>query len=87
MLSANSDENVTVENLRRFVRRQSTVKIVLSDCLKQYDDYAAKFVKALKQFQTSDAEHAQAIVSDASNTATKLEIEHVCTTSIAARFN
>lgn len=75
---SHSDENVTVDNLRRFVRRQSNIKIVLSDCLKQYDDYAVKFVKALKQFKTRDAEQVQAIVNDASNKATKLEIEHVC---------
>lgn len=54
------------------------MKIVLSDCLKRYDDYAVKFVKALKQFQTPDAEQVQAIVNDALNQATELEIEHVC---------
>lgn len=72
------DENVTIDNLRQFVRRQSNVKLVLSDCLKQYDIYAAKFVKAMNHFKTSDAEQVQAIVNDAFNKATKLETEHVC---------
>lgn len=76
--SLHIDENVTIENLRQFIRRQSNVKIVLSDCLKQYDMFAAKFVKAMNDFKTPEAKQVQTIVYDAVNTATKLETERVC---------
>lgn len=68
---------MTVENLRQFIRRQSDVKIVLPDCLKPYDLYAAKFVKAL-QIDSSAGDEIRAIVNDAQNEATKLETEQVC---------
>lgn len=68
------DDNLTVANLRQFVRRQSAVKITLPDCLHQFDEYAAKFVKAL----TSSAEEGDSIVNDARNEALNLDNEHVC---------
>lgn len=71
------DQNVTIENLRQFVRRESSVKIPLSDCSKQYDIYAAKFVKAMKQYKTPEAQQVQAIVHDAFDNMTKLETENV----------
>lgn len=67
---------MTVENLRQFVRRQSDVKITLPDCLKQYDVYAAKFVKAL-HLTASNGDNVQTILIDAENGTTKLETEHV----------
>lgn len=73
-----TDQHITTENIRQFVRRQSNVKIMLSDCSKQYDIYAAKFVKAIKNYKTPEAEQVQAIVHDAFDNMTKLETENVC---------
>lgn len=82
----NVDGNVTVEHLRQFVRRESNVKISLSHCLKQFDIYAAKFVKALKYFQSSEAEQVQAIVRDAFDSMTKLHTDSVCQLNCIAFF-
>ncbi|XP_031627556.1 protein windbeutel [Contarinia nasturtii] len=66
------DQNITVENLRQFIRRMSDVKIVLPECLKQFDDYAKQFVDVI-QFKSIEAEE---IVNEATNEAAKLENEH-----------
>lgn len=75
-MNSQTDENVTIENLRQFVRRHSDIKIALSDCLPQFDAYAAEFVKAL-QLTSIESKQLQAIVRDAHNQSTKLETEQV----------
>ncbi|XP_055315696.1 protein windbeutel [Sitodiplosis mosellana] len=74
------DANITTENLQQFLRRKSNVKIILPECLKQFDEYAAKFVKTVQltstTLSTSTPKGAEAIVNEASREATKLETKH-----------
>lgn len=75
------DTNITSENLQQFLRRKSNVKIILPECLKQFDEYAAEFVKMIQltstAISTSTPKAVEAIANEASNEAMKLH-EHVC---------
>lgn len=71
-----TESNITSENLQQFLRRKSNVKIILPECLKQFDEYAAKFVKTMQLTSTPKA--VEAIINEASNEAIKLETKHVC---------
>lgn len=77
-----TDTNITSGNLQQFLRRKSNVKIILPECLKQFDEYAAKFVKILQltstAISTSTPKAVEAIINEASNEAIKLETKHVC---------
>lgn len=73
-----TDQNITKENLRQFIRRQSDVNILLPDCLLQFDEYAKEFVDAMQLTTAIDTLNAETILNDASNEATKLETVHVC---------
>lgn len=74
------DLNVTTANLRQFVRRRSNLKIIVDDCLEQFDNYATKFMATIAQ-SSPDSDEASAIINDAQHEITKLETEHVCDTS------
>lgn len=66
------DQNVTLQNLRQFVRRNSNFKIDLDDCLKEFDENAAEFMRSV-QHSSGPTNEAETIVKRARNEATKLD--------------
>lgn len=44
-----AERNVTAENLRQFVRLYSNDKLAVDNCLEQFDEYAAEFMRIVQQ--------------------------------------
>lgn len=44
-----AERNVTAENLRQFVRMYSNDKLAVANCLEQFDEYAAEFMRLVQQ--------------------------------------
>lgn len=72
VVSIRLDLNVTVDNLRQFLRRRSNVKIVLKDCLEEFDEYAKKFMETMERTSKYSTE-MNAFMNDVERKATLLE--------------
>lgn len=70
------DHNVTVENIRQFVRRHSNLKIVVDDCLEQFDKLALKFMETLHR-SSSQSNEVKLVVNETQLEAEKLQNEKV----------
>lgn len=59
-----TDLPITLENLRRFVREQSKVYMILKGCLEQFDHLAGRFVEAIVA-TSAQSPDAHAILTEA----------------------
>lgn len=71
-----SDLNITVKNLRQFVRRHSNVKIILNGCLQQFDDVASSFMNVALRSSLQSKE-VKPLLSEADEQMLKLDNEEV----------
>lgn len=65
------DLNVTVNSLRQFLRRNSNVKMVLNDCLDEYDAYAKLFMEMIEHTSAHSTE-MNAFIADLEQRVTRL---------------
>lgn len=72
-----ADFNVTVENLRQFVRRHSNVYMALKGCLQVFDELATEFVRAVQGAESTQSEQLAKILQRAEDELEKLENDKV----------
>lgn len=70
------DLDISIENLRQFVRQHSNVYMVLNGCLQQFDDVAAKFIAVVAK-AGADSDAVTRILNEAEKLGEQLENEKV----------
>lgn len=70
--------NVTVENLRQFVRRHSNVYMALNGCLQRFDELATEFVRVAR-IEPVESGKLSELLHGAEDELNKLDNEKVCT--------
>lgn len=76
-----ADLEITIENLRQFVRQHSSVYMVLKGCLQQFDDVAGKLVAAIAK-SGAESPDINVILNEAENLNELLDDDKVSTNHI-----